>query len=139
MSENGYHLFDNRPRDYNIAYQMHKCNDHAFERMKGEAIFKPVTNTALMDLILSQKGVCALTGESTHLVFDHIMPLALEGNHDVSNLRAVSRNANYAQEAIILRYWDSLGLTYADTWVNRPPVPDHILNANALELEPLPF
>jgi len=54
------------------------------------------------DLLISQRGCCALSGErltSANVSIDHIAPCSKGGTHELNNLRLVTKQVNIALQA----------------------------------------
>lgn len=85
-------------RDKLIADQIKFLNARAKKRLRDEGQWTELSPDDLMGIIMGSQGVCAVTGNKGHLVFDHKIPLSDGGDHSLENLRPVLSWVNLKAE-----------------------------------------
>ena len=78
--------------------------DHLWrvEKRKGRGEWIDHGKGEWFDLLISQRGCCALSGErltSANVSIDHIAPCSKGGTHELNNLRLVTKQVNIALQA----------------------------------------
>lgn len=88
--------------DQNLKQWFNGFNHSARARIRPGATFVPLALEFYVDLLASQEYRCAMTGKSTQLALDHIVPLAEGGDHTPENLRFIDVELNQAKGAAML-------------------------------------